>query len=246
MLHYIRNGNLYEAAKSVGATRKSRGHVLSKKNRKPLSVDAVSNSILELQYGWRPLLSDVHGAAHTLANRLNVDWQTTYRVKREKRIHEVVGSPGPSWVRQGRRLVALKVVLKTRPTLSTQLHLNDPLSVAWEVLPWSFVADWFLPIGSYLSAVDTYRSFDYEFVLRTTVTEHKQDFLSVGNSSISDVLHGSYLRDFSVARGLDTFGLFPPAPSVKDFSKALQPEHLLNAFALLTSTTSNFRKSLKF
>jgi len=37
-----------------------------------------------------------------------------------------------------------------------------------------------------------------------------------------------------------------PAPTFKSMKQALQPEHLLNAFALLTSTTDGFRKSLKF
>lgn len=35
-------------------------------------------------------------------------------------------------------------------TLS-QLSLTNPLEVAWELVPFSFVVDWMLPIGDYLS-----------------------------------------------------------------------------------------------
>lgn len=34
-----------------------------------------------------------------------------------------------------------------------QLGLTRPLSSAWELLPWSFVGDWFLQVGQYLDAV---------------------------------------------------------------------------------------------
>ena len=34
-----------------------------------------------------------------------------------------------------------------------QLGLLNPVSLAWELVPWSFVVDWVLPIGSVLSAL---------------------------------------------------------------------------------------------
>lgn len=249
MLHYIRDGNMYKAAQEVSANIKlSRGHVLSKKNRKPLKAADVSNMVLELQYGWRPLLSDVHDAAHTLAKRLETPFHTTYRAMREKKFDEQVAPGGHRWLRQGRHAEYLKVKLKTKPTMSSILHLNDPMSVAWEVLGWSFVADWFLPIGDYLSAVDMYRSFEYQEILRTVVTEHKITHTGEnGNSALRNIGGTSFSRDFSLSRGLSSnFGTFPPPPVFKNMKQALQPEHLLNAFALLTSTTDGFRKQLKF
>jgi hypothetical protein len=38
--------------------------------------------------------------------------------------------------------------------VARQLGLLDPLSVAWELLPWSFVIDWFIPIGAYLDVLN--------------------------------------------------------------------------------------------
>jgi hypothetical protein len=31
--------------------------------------------------------------------------------------------------------------------------LVNPLSIAWELLPWSFVVDWFIPVGNTLEAM---------------------------------------------------------------------------------------------
>lgn len=35
------------------------------------------------------------------------------------------------------------------------MGLTNPLEVTWELLPFSFVADWFLPIGDYVSILDS-------------------------------------------------------------------------------------------
>lgn len=37
--------------------------------------------------------------------------------------------------------------------LWTDLGLTNPVSIAWELVPYSFVVDWFFPIGSYLNSV---------------------------------------------------------------------------------------------
>jgi hypothetical protein len=39
--------------------------------------------------------------------------------------------------------------------------LVNPFEVAWEIVPFSFVADWFLPIGRYLSALDVPLRFEH-------------------------------------------------------------------------------------
>jgi len=129
------------------------------------------------------------------------------------------------------------------------LHLNDPLSVAWEVMPWSFVADWFLPIGDYLGAVDFYRSFDINYIVRSEKVVRQGTFHDPGPYYEIEGAEGYFTREVTFTRSINsnpsTYADVP-TPSFKSMQKALTPEHLLNAFALLTSTTDGIRKSLKF
>lgn len=46
--------------------------------------------------------------------------------------------------------------------LPGRFGLLNPLEVIWELVPFSFVADWFLPIGDYLSALDASSRFTHE------------------------------------------------------------------------------------
>jgi hypothetical protein len=51
------------------------------------------------------------------------------------------------------------------------LGLKDPSSLVWERLPWSFVADWFIPIQDYLQARALTQSVSGTFV--KTITEKR-------------------------------------------------------------------------
>lgn len=43
-------------------------------------------------------------------------------------------------------------------SLSTlqQLGVTNPLLLAWELVPYSFIADWFIPVGDYLQSLDRF------------------------------------------------------------------------------------------
>ncbi len=53
-----------------------------------------------------------------------------------------------------------------REALATQrsLGLTDPYSVAWDLLPFSFIADWFIPIGTYLDNYNIIPNISAEFL----------------------------------------------------------------------------------
>lgn len=125
---------------------------------------------LEIQYGWKPLLSDCHGAVKALSDREHQRDEYRTTVKSTYRMDDNVTSVLPdyqcnSWpkvrARKERiihhkgwiRLDYVKNDNTLLPTVSA-LGLTNPLELVWEELPFSFVVDWFLPIGSYLSTFD--------------------------------------------------------------------------------------------
>lgn len=252
-LEAIRHGNVYKAARYLGGPRQSSGKskIINalKKELTPdgKSTGALQNAILEVQYGWRPLLSDAYEAGTALGEILTKVPHQTYRVQRKVQVNEVKGSIR----RFNCRRVEISryiVTLEQEPTTRNILHMNDPLAAAWELTPWSFIADWFLPIGSYLSALNLYRELHLKSIVKTRNTFI---YVTFRDSSLEHVFNSSdfYSKSRTIVRTIESTSLNPnnvPLPSFKPLDKVFSPEHALNAFALLTSAGNNFTKSLKF
>lgn len=253
MLHYIRDGNLYQAGRAFNGVKLSTGHVLKNRigrNRKVngLSASEVSNAILELQYGWKPLISDVHSSMSSLAQTINRPFITTIRVSKVKRSTEVIHGTYASYSRNTIYHVKLKVKYVAPTNVFDQFHLTDPLSALWEVTPNSFVVDWALPVSDYLKAVDLYRTFGPQTILRSEKSvcsvrylgPNSDNVLSLTGSGTHDnVTYKRYFSNISILSDI-------PAPVFKSVDKVLSPTHMLNAVALLTAKASRFRNSLKF
>lgn len=111
----------------------------------------VSDSWLELQYGWLPLMGDIYTLSEQIAN-LDKPKKRRLRVSSFIGINPVVGFPGVAagGGRFTKQIIAY--VEEDRASWPEALGLLDPELLAWELLPFSFVADWFLPIGNWLQA----------------------------------------------------------------------------------------------
>lgn len=124
---------------------------------------------LELQYGWVPLLGDIHSALKfqdaPLPTHVYGIAKTTF--SKEFHINELFGIDGSY---TGSTVVKIGTdVIVSNPLLAfgDRCGLINPLTVAWELTPFSFVVDWALPIGDFLdyltasaglSFVNAYRS----------------------------------------------------------------------------------------
>lgn len=115
---------------------------------------------LEYQYGWKPLMDDLY-AARQLFDKLEpeamiisakrvingnysydrrtaaengiwANWKTNSKYSTTCHLY---GRVKDSWLRAG-----------------SQYGLINPASLAWELVPWSFLVDWSLPIGNFLEA----------------------------------------------------------------------------------------------
>lgn len=135
---------------------------------KTRSLDPAFDLWLEYRYGWLPLLSDVHGAVQALNEREKEPNRTRVSVKSggtqsqqdvAKECNVIAGST-PVAIdiyrdTEFKCMVRLDYVRSDSPWASlSALGITNPLSVAWELVPWSFVADWFVPIGAYLDILD--------------------------------------------------------------------------------------------
>lgn len=144
----LKRGNFSNAARALHAGKRA---PRMRDTRKKVSADELSSRWLELQYGWLPLLKDVHDGAGYLANRLNAPFVQSYRARHER-------ASGFTKTQQWIESTAVgkttkQIVARVSEVSEVQLvGLLDPASLVWELLPFSFVADWFIPIGNYLHA----------------------------------------------------------------------------------------------
>jgi len=158
----LKRGHFADAARQLGA--KPRGT--------RLKTTDISGRWLEMQYGWLPLLGDSFEAAKAFEAISEGPRSQIFKVSRKvKGVGN--GSQSPSY----RDIpyewsVRRQIIYEASEEMgfARQLGLLDPLSVAWELTPWSFLIDWFIPIGSYLDLVNAIPTLKGRFL----TTEVKQ------------------------------------------------------------------------
>lgn len=124
---------------------------------------------LEIQYGWRPLIGDVSDAVQALNERDAADPQRytvsaigKFNHTTDVTVHRAAGPIYRGFELSSERVQTTRHFSKHRVDAFVDNaflgELNnfgflDAASIAWEVVPWSFVADWFLPVGKYLDLI---------------------------------------------------------------------------------------------
>jgi hypothetical protein len=161
----LRRGNFVGAMGSLGiqGTASERRRYYRQYGVDP--TRAAANAWLAATYGWRPLVNDVYNAAQTLAETVNRPENTETRVSAYTQYQDRKVFPdftiGVSPSIKARRTLyqkeTWKGVWRFKPTSLDSwgsFGLLNPASVAWELIPFSFVVDWFLPVGRYLESLD--------------------------------------------------------------------------------------------
>ena len=119
---------------------------------------AASNTWLAYSYGLKPLINDVSDAVKVLEKGLRDPSRPI--VVRSSTTKSVSGFATDYGCYHDRIEGSVRVSGKIEfwidnPFLYTleQVGFVNPLSVAWELVPFSFVVDWFVPVGEFLTSV---------------------------------------------------------------------------------------------
>ncbi len=235
---YLQKGNIREASRVITS--------YSRHPTRGARADrALAKTVLEVQYGWRPLMQDMKDGAEYIAHQLHAPLEQKYRVTRvattsvetDSATRAGLGFASGVYETKG-QLIAYLSEPPVTAALQTILH---PEIIIWEKIPFSFVGDWALPIGSYLTARATASALTGKFVYTLT----RRFFLSgtralSGGSSYTKAQYylsppyDAYRRETWVARTVST-SLGIPLPDFKGLGKTFSMEHCLNAVSLLTS-----------
>jgi len=199
---------------------------------------------LELQYGWKPLLSDVYGACEALSERTKEDWRVTARGTAKSELYREEAFAQPRDV--GRGVARVMRLAYTRIDALPQneaiislasLGVSNPAVILWEVVPFSFVVDWFLPVGSWLESLDALLGYGSAYTSTSQFTRAEWVGTSTGpykQPSPKATISGSYTetkRIVKLSRAASSGVPIPRFPSIKD-PRSLG--HMANGLALLT------------
>jgi hypothetical protein len=216
----LKHGDFATAARQLGARPRT----------SQLKTTDVSGRWLELQYGWLPMLGDTYEAAKayeaiTSGPRSKMYVASIAAVAKEQKV--LTGPLSYSYKNKVKR----RIIFDQYEAMSAkrQLGLEDPYSVIWEIIPYSFVVDWFVPIGSYLDAMNAIPALNGRFLTTTTTTREGMFIEDAGIEQYSlSTIPSRDAKLITVLRQPST-AINPPLPS---FSQGLSGKRIWNAIAL--------------
>lgn len=216
----LKRGDFSTAARQLGVSPR----------RSKLKTTDVSGRWLELQYGWLPMIGDTFEAVKAYAE-LHKNRSETVVVK--KSINGTYnGSQSPTnWSGDGTWIYRKRIEYEMQESLSAarSLGLVDPLSVVWEVVPYSFVIDWFIPIGTFFDNLSVIPKLQGRF-LTTTVNIYNNFGSSPPSNTYFRNATASYHK-YSCTRTVTT-GLSTAFPSFAPLPEAMSPRRIWNAISL--------------
>lgn len=225
----LKRGNVRNAMHALG---------ISGRRSEPRG-SSIPKKWLELQYGWKPLLSDVWGAVDALSKRDRSDWRVTAKgraqTKKDKTYSET-GNNVSHFVSSTKgefyAFVRIDAFLREVSSL-TSLGVTNPLNVAWELVPYSFVVDWFLPVGNWISSLDATLGMDIQ---GCSQTQFKR-LISTGQGFTHDFGGTRYTNEWTMLRKEvwlnRVVGLSVPRPSFPSLKDPVSLGHMANGLSLL-------------
>lgn len=234
-----KDGALFVEAIGNPKTKKNLGRA-----RKTLTTKSIAAQHLELVYGLQPLFEDVYESATAYEAISNRPRKFTITSSATHKIEKFWDSnlSGYSFYGKGRTSVRHKAIISEMNPIRS-LGLLDPRGMIWEGLPFSFVVDWFIPIGQYL---DLLSAIPYlEGTVTTSVFAKSETNLTkyrtatcrgsgwhpnLGAAPYSRGKMIQLTRTVGSASSLEI-----PPPEFKTLEKAMSPAHIWNGIALARS-----------
>lgn len=236
-------------AEAIGIDPRRRGSPLNRRMRTLDQIRAFGSKWLEYRYGWSPLLQTIYDCADSNV-QITRNLMTKFRAVTVRGIPEYTSNlqlplaganPRVNVKVKGKDVCEINISLKVRDgdfNLNQWTSLN-PASILWELVPYSFVVDWFYDVGGYLRTLETAMLSRNDFVSGYISTLRAFDATSEPfTGQFSDF---GYQYDFiecwsSMSVTAFNRSLLPsyPFPRRPRFSADLGTGRLLNAAGLLS------------
>lgn len=250
----LRRGNVEEALRHLGAGPLSRRRqkrvnaILRRRNARPPEgeFENASNLWLEIQYGWRPLMNDIYESAQEIVRAQTRSPPKTKAhasiVRSFNAMLKDNGSATDKTYHTAKDTIRVKGTMDVWfsapdvPRILTELGFTNPAYLAWELTPFSFVVDWFIPIGNSINAFDATVGLSFEKGCYGVKIDYYRRSMSIGKTSTFHVTTGEAVVTEQIKQfDRSVITSFPKVP-VPRFKNPFSAEHMLNALALLIQT----------
>jgi hypothetical protein len=228
-LRELKRGNIADAVRFLGVPRP---------RHRRLRAQDLSGRWLELQYGWRPLVDQSYEYAKALEAATQA--RPIHFTASSKR---TVGYNASSSIGFYDLWVSVSVTRKITCdlyediTFARSMGLTNPASIVWEIVPYSFVVDWFLPVGNWLSVLGVIPSLVGRFLTTDKGSVKGTRFVKTSPFPLGRKDTGLRAQHTVINR-VPSSVLSVPRPTFKPLPRALSPKHLANAVALIHQSLS--------
>lgn len=118
-----------------------------------LEARDLSGRWLEMSYAVKPVIDDAYEAARAFEALSCGPRRVQYKVSRNSAYQTLVDSTWTVGIIKGRARRTYTYEAYEELAFLRQIGLGNPAAILWERIPWSFVIDWFIPIGTYLTLI---------------------------------------------------------------------------------------------
>jgi len=210
-----------------------------------LNTKAAANAWLEFTYGWKPLASSIWDTFTTHMTMPPIKVVATASVREEYSESTTSGLYNGSFqtIRTGKGFGSNRCKIEGwfQPPQSERDRLNrytslNPFSIAWELVPYSFIIDWFVDIGGYMRNLETaweYRSrFIKGYVTESYLSEITTEDRFQGTVGLAYKQVAANGWDSVRGSKRSTYSFFP-TPAQPRFKIDLGASRLISAASLL-------------
>lgn len=166
-----------------------------------------SKTFLEYHYGWSPLVKDIGAAVNTLQKGIPPHALRARGAGSSRSVDKmqtsVVTQYSMETLEHRVQLGGQVAIQNSDLWLANQLGFINPASVAWELVPFSFVVDWFVNVGEFLNQATGFLGLSLQNTYQTHVLNSSVSFDRVDYPGRPDEERSGYAgTDVLVSRSL--------------------------------------------
>lgn len=242
----LRQGKIKQAIAQFATLRQNK---VPTRGDKPLKGKDLANAWLEMRYGWSPLMYEIQGAIELLEEKIlggklaRSYSKTTSSSYTDK---SAVRTSGVTCVHDAtiNDHVTISCLIKPEnPSriILGQLGFDNPALIAYELMPYSFVVDWFYNIGDYLQSQTALAGLSLDYV-SITKTRYLQDEITVLGPGDNPGSKPDYAGRHTYYSKLKQRDLSIPQPPMPTLGVDMDWKRLLDSLAMLSQQSGKLGK----